>query len=165
MKSRLRQRGLHGLRFCDEPQHHIYVIGESSLVLSHAVEPEVQDLTFAEDVEINDVCKMIPSTMTRKTKNLLTRSGRVYINYSSLLSFVFFRQGIIVVTSSRGSIFRSVKRAWWRQLCKTLRHLYGYQNFSGSWPNSKLAHRIRLTNSELPTIRIPCEARLIAFSF
>ena len=48
----LRLRGLHGLRFCDEPQHHIYDIEESSLVLSHVVEPE--DLTFAEDVEIND---------------------------------------------------------------------------------------------------------------
>ena len=42
-----------------------------------------EDLTFAEeDIEINDVCKMIPSMMTRKTKNLLTCSGRVYISYS-----------------------------------------------------------------------------------
>ena len=41
-----------GYDICHEPQHRIYDVEKSSFALSHVVEPE--DLTFAEDVEIDD---------------------------------------------------------------------------------------------------------------
>ena len=49
--------GIIWFTFCNEPQHHTYDIGESSLVLSHVVEPGLRGSHFLaeEDVEINDV--------------------------------------------------------------------------------------------------------------
>jgi len=93
-------RGLHVLRFCDEPQHHIYDIEESSLVLSHVVEPE--DLTFAEDAEINDDA-------------IFVQDDPFYDDHIG--------NYCCPPLSQNGKVFPSLrtgKAVWWRQLCKTL---------------------------------------------
>jgi hypothetical protein len=83
LKNWIVQYGKDTVIICD---CNIYDIGESSLVLSHVVEPE--DLTFTEDFEINN------DPFYRKTK---TRIPPFICGFQ--VSFAVFRREIIDITA------------------------------------------------------------------